>query len=85
MENPTGTGSAAAAEAVVYLIEGEMVRMGVPRGSRVTGTTLIGDVLDVKVGGAGDAITVDLGRGTAKACASAFSQLEALKGRRACR
>lgn len=81
MENPTGTGSAAAAEAVVYLIEGEMVRMGVPQGRRVTGTTLIGDVLDVRVGG-GDVVTVDLGRGTAKACASAVSQLDALAGRR---
>lgn len=77
MEKLTDTGRTAAAEAVVYLIEGEMVRMGVPQGSRVTGTTLIGDMLDVRVGGGGNTITVDLGRGTAKACASAISQLEA--------
>lgn len=64
------------AEAVMYLVEGEMVRMGIRRGHRIRNAVASGRMLGMEAGGG--YITVDLGKGTAEACASAVSQLEAL-------
>lgn len=66
------------AEAVMYVVEGEMVRMGISREHRIRNAAALGRMLTMDAGGR--RITVDLGNGAAQACASAVSQLDGRHG-----